>query len=93
MYQARPTPSYRSANIRASEGPANSRRSGSHPPIHGLKERIWGRAYAEFRSARPAPATGWLSFLMLLPFINLIALYVLAFSDWPALRNKHRTIT
>jgi hypothetical protein len=32
--------------------------------------------------------SGWLSFLMLLPFINLIALYVLAFSDWPALRKK-----
>ena len=35
----------------------------------------------------------WLSFLMLLPFVNLIALYVLAFSGWPALRNKHTTIT
>jgi len=30
---------------------------------------------------------------MVLPLINLIALYVLAFSDWPALRNKHTTIT
>ena len=25
---------------------------------------------------------------MLVPLINVIALYVLAFSDWPALRNK-----
>jgi hypothetical protein len=30
---------------------------------------------------------------MVLPLINLIALYVLAFSDWPALRAKHTTIT
>ena len=37
--------------------------------------------------------SGWLSFLMVLPLINLIALYVLAFSDWPALRTKHTTIT
>ena len=36
---------------------------------------------------------GWLSFLMVLPLIKLIALYVLAFSDWPALRTKHTTIT
>ena len=37
--------------------------------------------------------SGWLSFLMLLPFINLIALYVLAFSDWPALRKKAAPLT
>ena len=37
--------------------------------------------------------SGWFSFLMVLPLINLIALYVLAFSDWPALRTKHTTIT
>jgi len=32
--------------------------------------------------------SGWLSFLMLVPLVNVLALYVLAFSDWPALRNK-----
>jgi Na+/melibiose symporter-like transporter len=32
--------------------------------------------------------SGWFSFLMVLPLIKLIALYVLAFSDWPALRNN-----
>ena len=37
--------------------------------------------------------SGWFSLLMVLPLINLIALYVLAFSDWPALRAKHTTIT
>jgi hypothetical protein len=37
--------------------------------------------------------SGWFSLLMVLPLINLIALYVLAFSDWPALRTKHTTIT
>jgi hypothetical protein len=37
--------------------------------------------------------SGWLSFLVLLPFINLIALYVLAFSDWPALRKKAAPLT
>ena len=31
--------------------------------------------------------SGWWSFLMVLPLINLIALYVLAFSEWPALRR------
>ena len=31
--------------------------------------------------------------LMVLPLINLIALYVLAFSDWPALPNKPKAIT
>ena len=37
--------------------------------------------------------SGWFSLLMVLPLINLIALYVLAFSGWPALRAKHTTIT
>ena len=33
--------------------------------------------------------SGWFSFLMVLPLINLIALDVLAFSDWPSLRKTH----
>lgn len=32
--------------------------------------------------------SGWLSLLMLLPLVNLIALYILAFSDWPATRAR-----
>jgi alkyl sulfatase BDS1-like metallo-beta-lactamase superfamily hydrolase len=32
--------------------------------------------------------SGWLSFSMLIPLVNVLALYVLAFSDWPALRNQ-----
>ena len=32
--------------------------------------------------------SGWLSLLMLLPLVNVIALYVLAFSDWPARRAR-----
>lgn len=31
---------------------------------------------------------GWLGILMALPLINLILLYYLAFSNWPALQNK-----
>lgn len=31
--------------------------------------------------------SGWLSLLMLVPMINLITLYVLAFSDWPTIRR------
>ena len=31
---------------------------------------------------------GWLGILMAVPLINLILLYYLAFSDWPAYRNK-----
>jgi hypothetical protein len=31
--------------------------------------------------------SGWWSLLMVIPLVNLIALYVLAFSDWPALRK------
>ncbi len=37
--------------------------------------------------------SGWWSFLMVLPLINLIALWVLAFSQWPALRNKPAQIS
>ncbi len=31
----------------------------------------------------------WWSLLMVVPFVHLIALYVLAFSDWPALRRPN----
>jgi hypothetical protein len=31
--------------------------------------------------------SGWWSLLMIVPVANLIALYVLAFSNWPALRK------
>ena len=31
--------------------------------------------------------SGWWSLLMVIPLVNLITLYVLAFSNWPALRN------
>ena len=31
--------------------------------------------------------SGWLSLLMIVPMVNLIALYVLAFSDWPIARR------
>jgi hypothetical protein len=32
--------------------------------------------------------SGWLSLLVLLPFVNVIALYILAFSEWPATRAR-----
>ena len=31
---------------------------------------------------------GWWSFLMIVPLVNVIALYVLAFSNWPALAKS-----
>jgi hypothetical protein len=31
--------------------------------------------------------SGWWSLLMIVPLANVIALYVLAFSNWPALRK------
>jgi hypothetical protein len=31
--------------------------------------------------------SGWWSLLMLIPLVNLITLYVLAFSNWPVLRK------
>ena len=31
--------------------------------------------------------SGWLGLLMIVPMVNLIALYVLAFSDWPMARR------
>jgi uncharacterized membrane protein YhaH (DUF805 family) len=32
--------------------------------------------------------SGWWSLLMIVPLVNLIALYVLAFSSWPALSKR-----
>lgn len=34
--------------------------------------------------------SGWLSLLMLIPLVNLIVLYVVAFSDWPSLRHSNQ---
>jgi hypothetical protein len=31
--------------------------------------------------------SGWWSLLMVVPFLNLITVYVLAFSNWPALKK------
>lgn len=31
--------------------------------------------------------SGWLSLLMLVPLINLVVLYVIAFANWPASRE------
>jgi uncharacterized protein (DUF983 family) len=45
-----------------------------------------------FQIFTKAGYSGWLSLLMLLPLANVLALYVLAFSDWPALRDR-RTST
>lgn len=33
---------------------------------------------------------GWISLLMLIPLVNLIMLYVLAFKEWPALSDRNR---
>ncbi|NYT62795.1 hypothetical protein H0A66_10765 [Alcaligenaceae bacterium] len=34
--------------------------------------------------------SGWLSLLMLIPMLNLIVLYVIAFSDWSSLGHGHQ---
>ena len=31
--------------------------------------------------------SGWFGLLMIVPVVNLIALYMLAFSDWPSLKH------
>ncbi len=35
--------------------------------------------------------SGWLSLLMLVPVVNIVLLYFLAFSDWPALKKQQNT--
>lgn len=37
--------------------------------------------------------SGWLGLLMIIPMINLIVLYVLAFSDWPSSRRADKLDT
>lgn len=34
---------------------------------------------------------GWMALLMLIPLVNVVMLYVLAFKDWPALPRQSRT--
>ncbi len=34
--------------------------------------------------------SGWWSLTILIPLVNIIMLYVFAFSDWPALRNHQQ---
>ena len=36
--------------------------------------------------------SGWLSLLMVIPLVNLIMLYFLAFADWPILRRRESDI-
>jgi hypothetical protein len=33
--------------------------------------------------------SAWLALLMLVPIVNLIMIYYLAFAEWPALRRQH----
>ncbi len=42
------------------------------------------------RILNKAGFSGWLSILGLIPFINLICLWIFAFVEWPAERNKDR---
>ncbi len=37
--------------------------------------------------AEKAGYSGWLSLLMLVPLVNVVMLWVFAFSEWPALRR------
>ena len=41
-----------------------------------------------WKICQKAGLTPALSLLLLIPFINLIAIYYIAFADWPALRGK-----
>ena len=34
--------------------------------------------------------SGWMSLLMLIPLVNIVMLYVLAFNSWPALHGGER---
>jgi uncharacterized membrane protein YhaH (DUF805 family) len=40
------------------------------------------------RVAHKAGYSGWWVVLMLVPLLNLITLWVFAFTDWPALRER-----
>ncbi|MDZ4096129.1 MAG: hypothetical protein U1D35_14610 [Paracoccaceae bacterium] len=33
---------------------------------------------------------GWISLLMLIPLVNIVLIYVLAFKSWPALDERDR---
>ena len=37
-----------------------------------------------WRICQRAGYPGWLGFLMLIPMVNLVLLYFIAFADWPA---------
>jgi len=34
--------------------------------------------------------SGWLSLTMIIPFLNIVILFYLAFAQWPALKGIHR---
>lgn len=36
--------------------------------------------------------SGWLSLLMVIPLVNIVALYVLAFKEWPAVPRSDRGV-
>lgn len=40
-----------------------------------------------WRICSKAGYPGWLSLLILIPLVNLVFLYVLAFSEWPSFRR------
>lgn len=40
-----------------------------------------------WRICGKAGYSGWLSLLILIPVVNLLLLYFLAFSEWPSLRK------
>ncbi len=43
-----------------------------------------------WRITTKAGYSGFWSLLMFVPFVNLLFLYILAFSRWPALRRRRR---
>jgi len=55
-----------------------------------------GSAYTTFSEWRnvyqlaKAGFSGWLSLLMVIPVVNLITLYIFAFSAWPSLQEKDK---
>ncbi len=52
---------------------------------------VWGALIVVpfFKIWKRTGHNGWLSLLMLLPIVNLIMLYVIAFKQWPAV-DKNR---
>ena len=46
-----------------------------------------------WKIATKAGYSGWMALLMLVPLVNLVTLWIFAFSDWPKLRENRSGFT